>query len=93
MILSFSCKDTERLFHNESVYKWRAFESTARRKLKMLNAAHDIIDLKIPPGNRLEKLHLKKQEWWSIRINAQMRICFRWKNDAAQDVHITDYHS
>lgn len=67
-------------------------QNVARRKLRMLNSAHNLSDLKIPPANRLEKLHGKRREQYSIRINDQWRICFIWKNEDAYQVEIVDYH-
>ena len=64
----------------------------ARRKLLMIDAAVDLRDLRVPPGNRLEKLKGGRSGQYSIRINDQWRICFRWQKDGAHDVEITDYH-
>jgi toxin HigB-1 len=64
----------------------------ARRKLKAIDAAKAIDDLRIPPGNRLEKLSGDRKEQWSIRINDQWRVCFRWENGDAHDVRVMDYH-
>lgn len=64
----------------------------AMRKLRYLDNAADLIDLRIPPGNRLEKLAGDRKDQYSIRINAQYRICFRWKNSDAYEVSIVDYH-
>ncbi len=94
MIQSFRSKDTERLFNHEYV---RRFPSTilhtALRKLTLLNAAVDIEDLRVPPGNRLELLRGSRDGQHSIRINDQWRICFQWKDNNAYDVEIIDYHS
>jgi proteic killer suppression protein len=67
-------------------------QSTARRKLRYLNEAVDVGDLRAPPGNRLEKLSGDRDRQYSIRINDQWRICFRWEDDGAHDVEIVDYH-
>jgi proteic killer suppression protein len=67
-------------------------QNTARRKLRYLNEAVDIGDLRAPPGNRLEKLSGDRDRQYSIRINDQWRICFRWEDDRAHDVEIVDYH-
>jgi len=67
-------------------------QNTARRKLRYLNEAVDIGDLRAPPGNRLEKLGGDRDGQYSIRINDQWRICFRWEDDGAHDVEIVDYH-
>lgn len=67
-------------------------QNVIRRKLRMLNAAHKLIDLRIPPGNHLELLEGDRAGQHSIRINGQWRICFRWKDGNAFDVEIVDYH-
>ncbi|HEY8010747.1 MAG TPA: type II toxin-antitoxin system RelE/ParE family toxin [Rudaea sp.] len=92
MIRSFHDADTESLFHGHRVLRWRHFESVAMRKLAMLNRAGRIDDLRIPPNNRLEKLKGKRDGQWSIRVNDQWRVCFRWSGAAAHDVEIVDYH-
>lgn len=92
MIHSFSCRDTEALFHDRVVPRFGAFERVARRKLELLNAAERIDELRVPPGNRLEALKGNRKGQWSIRINGQWRICFRWLDHAAFDVEIVDYH-
>lgn len=92
MIKSFRCNHTERLFNDENTGKFRGIEDSARRKLEILDAAIDINDLRSPPGNRLELLKGDRKGQYSIRINNQWRICFRWKNGQALDVEIVDYH-
>ncbi len=92
MIQSFACKDTEKLFADEFIRRFNAFERPARRKLQLLNAAHGLEDLRVPPGNRLEALKGNRKGQHSIRINGQWRICFRGKNGGAHDVEIVDYH-
>lgn len=92
MIRSFSNPDTAKLFNRESVSKFRAFELKAIEKLNMLNAATSLLDLRVPPSNRLEKLKGNRAEQFSIRINKQWRICFVWRNGNAYDVEIVDYH-
>ena len=67
-------------------------QRTALRKIRMLNRAENLNDLKVPPGNRLEVLKGKRKGQYSIRINDQWRICFLWKDEDATDVEITDYH-
>jgi toxin HigB-1 len=67
-------------------------QQVALRKLRMLNRAVDLVDLRLPPANRLEKLAGNRAGQWSIRINDQWRICFRWKDGDAFDVEIVDYH-
>jgi proteic killer suppression protein len=92
VIRSFRCQDTERLFHREPVRRFKAFESVARRKLEMLDAAHRLEDLKVPPGNRLEALSGDRKGQHSIRINDQWRLCFVWRDGGADNVEIVDYH-
>jgi toxin HigB-1 len=93
LIRSWADAETERLFARErSRYLPPDIQSTALRKLKMLNAAIKIDDLLIPPSNRLEKLKGDRAGQWSISINMQWRICFRWEAGHAYDVEIVDYH-
>jgi len=92
VIASYRDKDTEALASGESVRRFRAFESVARRKLRMLEAAKRLGDLASPPGNRLEALAGNRKGQHSIRINGQWRLCFVWLGDAAHDVEIVDYH-
>lgn len=92
MIQSYKNSETERFAGGESQRRFRAFERVAYRKLKYLMAAAALEDLRIPPGNRLEALSGDRQGQYSIRINDQWRICFRWANNAAEDVEIVDYH-
>ncbi len=92
MIAAFKCRDTESLFNGKRIAKFSCIETVAMRKLALLNVASRIEDLRIPPGNRLEALKGKKQGQWSIRINAQWRICFRFDSGNAIDVEIIDYH-
>jgi proteic killer suppression protein len=91
VILSFADKDIERLFDDEAVRRFRGIERQARRKLLLVDAASSLDDLRVPPGNRLEMLSGNLRGLYSIRINNQWRICFRW-NDGAHDVSIVDYH-
>jgi len=93
MIKTFRCKDTERLFDDISVRRFKAIERVARRKLLMLNRAKELIDLRVPPGNRLEALKGDRSGQYSIRINDQWRICFFWNDSDVSDVEIVDYHS
>jgi toxin HigB-1 len=94
VIKSFASKETESIFHGQVSRKFpRDIQKTARRKLLYLTDAQDIRDLLAPPGNRLEKLHGNREGQYSIRINDQWRICFRWENEEALDVEIVDYHS
>jgi proteic killer suppression protein len=91
MIKSFRCRDTEALANDESVRRFKAIERVARRKLEVLASAGKVSDLRSPPGNRLEALKGDRKGQYSIRINDQWRICFRW-DDGAEDVEIVDYH-
>lgn len=92
MIRSFADKDTERLAGRHRVRRFVNIERVALRKLAMLEAAHVLDDLRVPPGNRLEALKGDRAGQHSIRINDQYRICFRWTEDGPHDVEITDYH-
>ncbi len=92
MIKSFKCPDTERLFHDESVPRFANIRQAARRKLLMLHAARKVIDLRVPPGNRLHALEGDREGQYGIRINDQFRICFVWHQGDALDVEIVDYH-
>lgn len=92
MIHSFVCDDARKLFHSESVPRFRAIERVARRKLLQLHAATELQSLRIPPGNRLEALKGNRKGQHSIRINDQWRICFVWQADGAHAVAIVDYH-
>jgi len=93
MIRSFAEKDTQRVFQRERVRKLgKSLQKIAQRKLVMIDAAEAIVDLKEPPGNRLEKLSGDRKGQYSIRINDQWRVCFVWRNGNAYDVQIVDYH-
>ena len=93
MIRSFSDAETKPLHRDGTCpARWRAFLSVALRKLDMIDAAVHIDDLRAPPGNRLEKLRGDLAGLWSIRINDQWRIVFRFDGDAPEDVAIIDYH-
>jgi proteic killer suppression protein len=93
MIRSFADKHTERLFAREKVKAFAAnLQRVALRKLLLLDAAESLADLRVPPGNRLEKLAGDREGQYSIRINDQWRICFRWTDGDAHDVEIVDYH-
>jgi len=92
MIKSFKCKDTEKLFNDVNVKRFRAISKTARIKLEVLNAAVSLQGLRVPPGNRLERFKGSRKGRYSIRINDQWRICFLWSGQDAVDVEIVDYH-
>jgi len=92
MIRSFASRDTEELFGGSSPRRFRSFRPQAERKLQILDSAKDLNDLRVPPGNRLEKLTGDRRGQYSIRINDQWRICFRWRDDGPWDVEIVDYH-
>ncbi|MFA6572384.1 MAG: type II toxin-antitoxin system RelE/ParE family toxin [Bacteroidota bacterium] len=93
MITSFGSKDTEKIWDGERVRRIPIeIQNIGRRKLRMLNNSQNIADLRIPPSNRLEKLAGKEKDFYSIRINDQWRIVFRWENNQATEVEIIDYH-
>ena len=92
MIRSFRRDDTERLFHRETVRRFKAIERQALRKLGMLDAAPDLRTLASLPGNRLEPLKGERKGQFSIRINDQWRVCFVWREGHAFEVEIVDYH-
>ena len=91
MIKSFRCRDTQALASDQPVRRFQAIERVARRKLEMLASASRLQDLKMPPGNKLETLKADRKGQYSIRINEQWRICFRW-DSGPEDVEIVDYH-
>lgn len=92
MIRSFRCADTEHLAGGQRVRRFVNIERVARRKLRQLQIANRLDDLRIPPGNRLEALKGDRIGQYSIRINDQYRLCFRWTNAGAEEVEIVDYH-
>ena len=92
MIKSYRCRDTERLANNYRIRRFMAFERIAQRKLMQLKAAETIGMLRTPPGNRLEALKGDRKGRYSIRINDQWRLYFRFDNGHAYDVEIVDYH-
>ena len=93
MIRSFRDRDTQRLFDRQPVRKLGAtLQRVALRKLRQLDAAVTLEDLRVPPGNRLEKLSRDRAGQHSVRINDQWRVCFRWVGGDAHDVEIVDYH-
>ncbi|MGZ5306594.1 MAG: type II toxin-antitoxin system RelE/ParE family toxin [Actinomycetota bacterium] len=93
MIKSFRDREAERLFDRRPTRRFGAgVQKVALRKLRMLDAAAKLADLRVPPGNRLERLRGDRSGQHSIRINDQWRICFRWHGGDAFDVEIVDYH-
>jgi proteic killer suppression protein len=91
-IQSFRCRDTEALFGGKRVARFVNIEAVAMRKLAMLHRVVRIEELRIPPQNRLEPLKGDRRGQWSVRINDQWRLCFRWDDGSAYDVEIVDYH-
>lgn len=93
MIVSFGSKDTEKIWKGEGIKRLPVeIQQISRRKLRMLHNSQSILDLRIPPSNRLEKLSGNLSEFYSIRINDQWRIIFIWENNQAYQVEIIDYH-
>ena len=93
MIVEFSCKESEKVWNGEKTRKWSAqIWKIALRKLFMLNAAHNLEDLRIPPSNRLHILKGNLNGYHSISINIQWRIIFIWNDGQVKGVKITDYH-
>lgn len=93
MIRSFGSKDTERIWHEQYVKSvGRMVQRATLRKLELIHAARDLEDLRVPPGNRLEQLRGDRRGQHSIRVNAQWRICFVWRDGGAEDVELVDYH-
>lgn len=92
MIKTFQCADTEALSNGRRVKRFVRIESVARRKLRQLQIAGRLDDLRVPPGNRLEALKGDRTGQHSIRVNDQFRVCFRWTAAGAEDVEIVDYH-
>jgi toxin HigB-1 len=93
MIKSFNNKETEKIFNRDYSRRYPPdIQRVAMKKLWMIDAAPDLNSLQIPPGNRLEALKGNREAMFSIRINNQWRICFRWMDGDAYDVEIVDYH-
>lgn len=93
MIRGFRDRRTERFYTEDACpAAWRAFQRVALRKLAQLNAAEELAQLRLPPGNRLEALRGDRSGQYSIRINDQWRVCFRWTAEGPEDVEICDYH-
>ena len=92
MIKSFRCSDTQALFELGKCKRFSGISNVATRKLAQLDAAHTLGFLRSPPGNRLEALRGRRAGQYSIRLNDQFRLCFRWRAAGPQDVEIVDYH-
>jgi proteic killer suppression protein len=92
MIQSFADEETEAVFLTGSSRRWSNIARVAARRLEALDYASAVEDLRNPLGNRLERLKGSREGWWSIRINDQYRVCFRWDGKDAWDVEIVDYH-
>lgn len=92
MIRSFKCEYTEALSKGQRVKKFANITRVARRKLRQLEIAYRLEDLRVPPGNHLEALKGNRSGQYSIRINDQWRVCFRWLDGVAEGVEIVDYH-
>jgi len=93
MIQSFSCKKTEKIFEGQRSKRLAGdMQETAFRKLAQLDQAQSINDLRMPPGNRLESLRGDRDGQYSMRINQQWRVCFRWTKEGPAGVEIADYH-
>ena len=92
VIVSFADQDAEALAGGRRVRRYVAIEKVARRKLRQLEIAGSLEDLRVPPGNRLEALKGDRAGQWSIRVNERFRVCFLWTGADAEDVEIIDYH-
>jgi proteic killer suppression protein len=92
VIKTFKCADTEALSKGRRVKRFLRIESVARRKLRQLQIAGRLEDLRVPPSNRLEVLKGDRAGQHSIRVNDRFRVCFRWTPAGAEDVEIVDYH-
>lgn len=93
MIVSFGSKETEKIWNGVRIAKMPSeIQEVGRRKLRMLNNSQNLNDLKIPPSNRLEKLTGNLKEYYSIRVNDQWRVIFKWKENNSSEVTIIDYH-
>ncbi len=93
MIINFGSGETEKIWNGIRISKLpNEVQEIGRRKLRMLNNSQNIADLTVPPSNKLEKLKVNWKDFYSIRINIQWRIIFKWENGNASEVAITDYH-
>ncbi len=92
MILSFKDKRIQRIWEGQAHRLEVALQRKAQLKLRYIHLAHEVSDLRTPPGNRLEKLGGDRSGQYSVRINQQYRVCFRWTSNGAEDVEFVDYH-
>ncbi|MDO9521331.1 MAG: type II toxin-antitoxin system RelE/ParE family toxin [Pseudohongiella sp.] len=92
MIISFRCKDTQKLAEGLKVRRFTNIERAALRKIRQLQIAGSLDDLRIPPGNRLQSMSGDRVGQYSIRINDQYCLCFLWNDGNAEDVELIDYH-
>lgn len=92
MIVSFKNKRTQQLWDGKALRLDGTVQRKAQLKLRYIHLAHEVSDLRTPPGNRLEKLSGNRSGQYSIRVNQQYRICFRWTPNGAEDVEFVDYH-
>lgn len=93
MIVSFACRETEKIWNMEPSRRFPPqMQRAARRKLVQIDSAETLHDLRCPPGNRLEALAGDRAGQMSIRVNEQYRICFRWTGRDAEDIELVDYH-
>jgi proteic killer suppression protein len=92
MIQSFANEETRAVYRTGSSRRWASIARVAARRLQAIDFASSVEDLMSPPGNRLERLKGEREGQWSIRINDQFRVCFRWDGKDAWDVEIVDYH-
>jgi proteic killer suppression protein len=92
VIVSLKSGETEALAKGQRVKRFESMASVARRKIRQLQIANRLEDLRVPPGNQLEMLKGNRAGQYSIRVNDQFRVCFRWTASGAEDVEITDYH-
>jgi toxin HigB-1 len=92
MIRSFKDKRAERLFYGEPVLQFQSFARQAEKRLRILDAADSLLALRMLPSNRVEALSGDRRGQFSIRINRQWRVCFKWRDDGAHEVEIVDYH-
>jgi len=92
VIKTFKCADTQALSKGEPVKRFVNIAAVARRKLRQLEIAERLDDLRVPPGNRLEALKGDRGGQHSIRVNDQFRVCFRWTDAGVEDIEIVDYH-